>query len=484
MECQHTPPTTTILLLLLLVPACLPQEFLKRFAPHQGMLNPPAFPSDYLPKVGGGGVAGTRAVQRGGYGHISGVPQGCRRVGSAIGFVRSPTPGPTRRPAQSQRSRLRHLQRVLRCLTSWHSTSSCRTRRCARARRCAGQRPCDAACWPPQRAPHRPACLPCCRVMASRGELQGGGACFMRTRRPASRAVLRRCPQVDLVLVPAVTGDFGVMPGHVPTVAQLRCASRAWFGAAGTRRGGQHASLSRGSREVCGRCPTTNAPSCNPTKPRFLNSQHRLLQRPDHTSRPSTACCVQARRGDHPQGAGQGGAEVLCERRLCVRARRQHRRRVRGGGGAGRRPGHRRCARWAAGAPVSLVAVVERLAGKSRKGRVDAVRAGLQVRATVGMDNPTGGGGQEGWAGKQRGARQHADTPWPLAAECPRALVAPTEACLVFKHCHSPSFAPFTVAASAPLSLPLCPTVAPPLPHCHCPLSGVHRQAGGAAGQG
>lgn len=28
--------------------------------------------------------------------------------------------------------------------------------------------------------------------------------------------------KVDLVLVPAVTGDFGVMPGHVPTVAQLR----------------------------------------------------------------------------------------------------------------------------------------------------------------------------------------------------------------------------------------------------------------------
>lgn len=27
---------------------------------------------------------------------------------------------------------------------------------------------------------------------------------------------------VDLVLMPAVTGDFGVMPGHVPTVAQLR----------------------------------------------------------------------------------------------------------------------------------------------------------------------------------------------------------------------------------------------------------------------
>ncbi len=28
--------------------------------------------------------------------------------------------------------------------------------------------------------------------------------------------------QVDLVLLPAVTGDFGAMPGHVPTVAQLR----------------------------------------------------------------------------------------------------------------------------------------------------------------------------------------------------------------------------------------------------------------------
>lgn len=27
---------------------------------------------------------------------------------------------------------------------------------------------------------------------------------------------------VDLVLMPAITGDFGVMPGHVPTVAELR----------------------------------------------------------------------------------------------------------------------------------------------------------------------------------------------------------------------------------------------------------------------
>ena len=35
-------------------------------------------------------------------------------------------------------------------------------------------------------------------------------------------ATLSPHPQVDLVLVPAVTGDFGVMPGHVPTVAQLR----------------------------------------------------------------------------------------------------------------------------------------------------------------------------------------------------------------------------------------------------------------------
>ncbi|KAL3160149.1 hypothetical protein ABBQ32_010918 [Trebouxia sp. C0010 RCD-2024] len=28
--------------------------------------------------------------------------------------------------------------------------------------------------------------------------------------------------KVDMVLLPAVTGDFGAMPGHVPTVAQLR----------------------------------------------------------------------------------------------------------------------------------------------------------------------------------------------------------------------------------------------------------------------
>jgi len=28
--------------------------------------------------------------------------------------------------------------------------------------------------------------------------------------------------EVDMVLVPAVSGDFGVLPGHVPTVAQLR----------------------------------------------------------------------------------------------------------------------------------------------------------------------------------------------------------------------------------------------------------------------
>lgn len=36
-----------------------------------------------------------------------------------------------------------------------------------------------------------------------------------------SQAINRASP-VDLVLIPALTGDFGVMPGHVPTVAQLR----------------------------------------------------------------------------------------------------------------------------------------------------------------------------------------------------------------------------------------------------------------------
>lgn len=34
--------------------------------------------------------------------------------------------------------------------------------------------------------------------------------------------VLSGLLQVDLVLLPAVTGDFGAMPGHVPTIAQLR----------------------------------------------------------------------------------------------------------------------------------------------------------------------------------------------------------------------------------------------------------------------
>jgi F-type H+-transporting ATPase subunit delta len=35
-------------------------------------------------------------------------------------------------------------------------------------------------------------------------------------------ATLGKAKKVDLVLLPATTGDFGVMPGHVPTVAQLR----------------------------------------------------------------------------------------------------------------------------------------------------------------------------------------------------------------------------------------------------------------------
>lgn len=39
----------------------------------------------------------------------------------------------------------------------------------------------------------------------------------------AHHSIASQClAQVDLVLIPAVTGDFGVMPGHVPTVAQLR----------------------------------------------------------------------------------------------------------------------------------------------------------------------------------------------------------------------------------------------------------------------
>ena len=41
-------------------------------------------------------------------------------------------------------------------------------------------------------------------------------------RQAGCRSPPLSCAQVDLVLLPAVTGDFGVMPGHVPTVAQLR----------------------------------------------------------------------------------------------------------------------------------------------------------------------------------------------------------------------------------------------------------------------
>jgi len=36
------------------------------------------------------------------------------------------------------------------------------------------------------------------------------------------RHFLRATKQVDMVLVPATTGDFGILPGHVPTVSQLR----------------------------------------------------------------------------------------------------------------------------------------------------------------------------------------------------------------------------------------------------------------------
>jgi len=34
--------------------------------------------------------------------------------------------------------------------------------------------------------------------------------------------VVHQAAEVDMVLLPATTGDFGVMPGHVPVVAQLR----------------------------------------------------------------------------------------------------------------------------------------------------------------------------------------------------------------------------------------------------------------------
>lgn len=35
-------------------------------------------------------------------------------------------------------------------------------------------------------------------------------------------ATIGKAQKVDMVLLPSTNGDFGVMPGHVPTVAQLR----------------------------------------------------------------------------------------------------------------------------------------------------------------------------------------------------------------------------------------------------------------------
>jgi F-type H+-transporting ATPase subunit delta len=59
--------------------------------------------------------------------------------------------------------------------------------------------------------------------------LQNGGHGFLhRPRQGVTDTPLSIRPyefihlQVDLVLIPAASGDFGVMPGHVPTVAQLR----------------------------------------------------------------------------------------------------------------------------------------------------------------------------------------------------------------------------------------------------------------------
>ena len=40
--------------------------------------------------------------------------------------------------------------------------------------------------------------------------------------RPLTRLRRAARAQVDQVSIPAVTGEFGVLPGHVPTVAQLK----------------------------------------------------------------------------------------------------------------------------------------------------------------------------------------------------------------------------------------------------------------------
>ena len=45
---------------------------------------------------------------------------------------------------------------------------------------------------------------------------------WMERRACGALSDVVRSPQVDMVLLPSTSGDFGVMPGHVPTVAQLR----------------------------------------------------------------------------------------------------------------------------------------------------------------------------------------------------------------------------------------------------------------------
>jgi len=111
------------------------------------------------------------------------------------------------------------------------------------ARQFAGERPREGAETEARHRPLAPAVPKAAAAAAATGtpdkvtlnfylphsiEFQGQKArepAFRSSSAPARRAHARArfCPlQVDQVSIPATTGEFGVLPGHVPTVAQLK----------------------------------------------------------------------------------------------------------------------------------------------------------------------------------------------------------------------------------------------------------------------
>ena len=149
------------------------------------------------------------------------------------------------------------------------------------------------------------------------------------------------------MLLPALTGDFGVMPGHVPTVAQLRPG--VVTGAA-CQQPSDVGLLHAGAR---------SSPAAYMPPPVSILASNRkqgwcvivacARECPERTARWIT--CLSLRHVNFPscsaQHAGQGDRPLLCQQRLCVRARGQQHGRVRRGG---RQGGRARCGRRARGA--------------------------------------------------------------------------------------------------------------------------------------